>query len=248
MLLNDIIKQNRNEISKLKLPIVLGYDKKNQLQLADLTELQHILMTGETGSGKSTFEHTVISTFLQLLSAKDIQFFLVDMKRVELMSYKGLPNLYIEPLFDFEKIFSNLERLIKEKEKRLKQNDNNYPYMVVIIDTISDLMYHSNRFENIVGRLIPDAVKAKIHLIMSDSRGEAKVYSPFLKRYFPTRIAFQTCDAENAMVVLGSNGFGAEKLLGNGDMLFLPKGLNEPLHIQAPYISDNEILKLVKSF
>lgn len=238
ILVNDIITQNKQKLLKYKLPVVLGFDQKNQLQLADLTTLRHILMVGQTGSGKTTFQRTIISTFLQLIDPSDISFFLVDMKRVDLVTYSNLPNLFTNVLVDADEVFLKFLALIQEKARRLKLGGSNYPYIIVIIDTFSDLIQSCPRgFEVLVNHLIPDAAEAKIHVIMSDSRPTGDVFTPSLRKLFPTRIAFKTTNADDAVVVLESNKFGSEKLLGKGNMLFLTENMSVPMKIQAPDIS-----------
>lgn len=244
-LLQERINTHRKKLLSFKLPVVLGIDEKNMLRLADLVDLQHILMGGGTGSGKSVFEHTVIATLLQLLPKSKVQFFLVDMKLVDLIVYKDLPNLINDVSIWGKEVFSNLEILIEEKERRLKEDNQDYPYIVVIIDTISDLMLHpGSKYEDIVGRLMTGAVKAKIHVIMSDSRLYEGIFTPTLRKHFPTRICFYTYGVGDGVVILESKKYRTHELEGNGDMLILQPNMREPVHMQAPYITDDEIDKI----
>lgn len=247
-LLSDVIKQYKRELSSYKLPVVLGIDEQGKVRFADLVDLQHILMAGTTGSGKSVFGHSMIATLLRLLPADYVQFLIIDMKRVEFSGYKGLSQLLTHVLVDYDEVFANLERLFKEKERRLKDNNTEYPYIIVIVDTFSDLMWHDQiRFENSMARLIPNAVRAKIHVVMYDSRSSVEVFTSIIKNNFPTRISFNLSEADYGLVILDSNTYGAEKLLGRGDMLFFPQNLDKPVRIQAPYLTDNEIDDVKKS-
>jgi len=239
-LLEEYKKSNLN----YKLPIILGENTEGKSEFTDLVNLEHILMTGTTGSGKSMFEHTIISTLTSLYTPDQLRLYLVDMKRVEFQSYEGLPHL-LSPVnkgWSLDDVFKGLEWIIDEKNNRLKIGDeiNKYPYIVVIIDTFSDLVSHdSQKFQDYMSKLIDKAAGVKIHVIMSDSRPSPDVYTPLVLSLFPTKICFNVSSDIDSKLIIGSKG--GEELRGAGDMLFLPPNLKEAIRIQAPYISDEEI-------
>lgn len=260
---NDLIMKTKNTIhlSRLaqkymksnlsyRLPIILGENKAGKSHFVDLVDLKHILMTGSTGSGKSMFEHIIISTLLSSFTPSQLRLYLVDMKLVEFNVYNGLPHLLAPASKDWdpEKIYSGLKWLHNEKDIRLKRKNeiDNFPYIVVIIDTFSDLMAHnSQQFQEYISKLIDNASEVKIHVIMSDSRASTNLFTPLIKNLFPTKICFNTYDAEASKLIIGADG--GEKLLGNGDMLFLPPNSKKAINLQAPYISDEEIRQQVSS-
>lgn len=243
-----------------KLPVFLGVDGENKEQFADLVELENIIVAGTTGSGKSTFNHTLICSLITKYAPKELKLFLADPKRVELLSYKDLPHLIGVVHIDCEDILCSLESLVLERTKREKlfkeinvKNFNEHnsksvkdklPYIVIVIDTFSDLMaYDAPRFENCMQNLLSDSARYGIHAVICDSRPSKDVFSKVLMNLFPTKIAFNTASQIDSRVILGQ--VGAEKLLGRGDMLFLPKGTLKPIRIQAQYISEDEINKSI---
>jgi len=239
-LLEEYKKNNLN----YKLPIILGEDEQGKPQFADLVNLGSILMTGTTGSGKSMFEHTIISTLTSLYTPDQLRLYLVDMKRVEFQSYEGLPHL-LSPVnkgWSLDDVFTGLEWIIDEKNNRLKIGDeiNKYPYIVVIIDTFSDLISHDpQKFQDYISKLMDKAAGVKIYVIMSDSRPSPDVYTPLVLGLFPTKICFNVTSDIDSKLIIGSKG--GEELKGAGDMLLLPPNLKEAIRIQAPYISSEEI-------
>lgn len=248
-LLNTYKKSNLN----YKLPIMLGENREGVPEFADLIDLKHILMTGSTGSGKSTFEHTIISTFLSTFSIHQLKLLLVDMKRVEFLIYDGLPHLLSPVVVNTDKVYGALDWLIFEKNKRLKivaeaaAELEKYPRIVVIIDTFSDLVSNNSvKFQDYLGQLMNQASDVNIHVVMSDSRPSPDVFTPLIQSLFPTKICFNVSSIKDSKLVIGNEG--GEKLLGVGDMLFLPPYLKKAVRIQAPLISEEEVRKIIKDY
>ena len=228
-----------------KLPVVLGLNCDNKLEFADLVDLKHLVLAGQTGSGKSVFEHTIINTFLFLMPGK-IELFLVDMKRVEFGMYRDIPQLISNIIVKSEDFFVKLEKLIEEKERRLlpENSERKYSYIIAIFDTISDLVYSDEqRFDNLMKKLLIDADEAKIHVIVCDSRVGESVFTPTIMSMIPTKICFTTATVESSRCITGSD-LGVH-LHGKGDMLLKEDG-KEAIRLQAPYIEDKEIEKIIK--
>lgn len=239
-LLEEYKKSNLN----YNLPILLGEDTENKKWFADLVDLKNIIIGGTTGSGKSVFNETVINTLTSIYTPNDLKLYLADPKLVELSIYKDSPFL-IDKVGDFpENILKSLEKLVIEKNKRESENYS-YPYVVIIIDTFSDLMaYAPIEFENYMRKLTDRSADVKIHTIICDSRTGTDVFTKNLLKYFPTKIAFNTSTIESSELLIGEEG--AEKLLGRGDMLFLPPYHKKSVRIQGPYISEGEIDEILK--
>lgn len=247
--LNKLIEQYKKSGLSYKLPVILGEDEEGKPQFADLDDLKHILIAGSTGSGKSVFLEAIISTFMNLFSPSELRFILIDMKRVEFSVHNGNPYVLGDCLSESNKVVAALDLLIDEKEKRLnlKKTKVNFPYIVVILDTFSDLMAACpQKFEQQIVNLTKDSKDSKIHIIMCDSRPSIDVFTEPIKNSFPTKIAGNTSSHFDSIWVLGTKG--AEKLIGQGDMLFLPPYLKEPVRIQAPWISEEEINTLLKEY
>src|SRR3989344_734136 len=169
--LKRLIEQYRKSNLNYKLLIILGENKEGIPEFADLVDLKHIIMGGTTGSGKSMFIHTVISTLLPLYTPNQLRIYLADVKRVEYQSYEGLPYLLspINKSWEAERIFTSLEWLIHEKNLRLKigKEFHKRPYIVLVIDTFSDLMYYdSQKFQDYISKLIDRASEVKMHVIL----------------------------------------------------------------------------------
>jgi len=242
--LTDCIKEYKKTNLNYKLPIMLGVSEDGNYQFADLVDLKHLVLAGQTGSGKSMLIHTVINTFLALIP-KDIKFLFSDVKRVELTPYNGIPQLIDKVIVGQEEFFTKLKNLIEEKNKRLKiNNDISYPYIIAIFDTISDLaLYDRQKFDDLMEQLLIDAHKAKIHVIVCDSRPCEKVFTPIIMSLIPTILCFATASINDSQYVIHSDA--AYYLFGRGDCLLLKEGMIQPIRLQTPYISDEEIVKLI---
>jgi len=216
MLLTDTLRTYKTQLQKFQLPLVLGTNEQGMIQLADLADLGHILITGQTGSGKSMFEHTIIYT-LNLLKAKSVVFLLADMKQVEFGQYADFPNLYCPIPATPKELLLRLQELTAEKEQRFGNQIN--VSIVIIIDTISDVMAaNGGEFEKLMKGLIGSSSHSHTHIICSDSRTSPDVFTPSLLALFPIRISFSTTQSTDSGIVLGSE-FDTSNLHHPGDMV-----------------------------
>lgn len=246
--LKTMIKEYLKTGLKYKLPIMLGVDSLGKPRFADLVDLKHILIAGGTGSGKSVFENSLIVSLMLLVPQTEIKFIMVDMKRVELSIYNGSPFILGKVMMEAEEVISNLKLLIKEKERRLnlKKEKKDFPYIIVAIDTFSDLMFpYPGEFEKLIVELTKDTKDSKIHIVACDSRPSLNIFTLPIRKSFPTRLVGNTSSVNDSLVALEMTG--AERMLGRGDMLFLQPDKDKPIRIQVPWISEKEVLALVKS-
>lgn len=255
------IKKYRQLGLDYNLPVFLGIDDEGNEHFADLVDLKHILMAGSTGSGKSIFGHTLIASLLSLVNPNKLKLLLVDGKCVEFTRvYNNLPCLLTKTLTDPDKVFIQLDLLVNEKNIRLKKIlrskvDNfeeycqqhpkeNTPYIIVIIDSFSDIIiFDSLRFQKLMSQLTDNSAKTGIHLVIYDSRTGPDVFTSIIRDSFPTKICFDVCEATYSKLIINTSG--GEKLLGKGDMLLLKEGRQSPIHLQAPFISEKEIKDIV---
>ncbi len=231
MQLANAIDISKKQLQNLELPIIIGLDQNNQVHFADIVNLQHILMGGSSGSGKSTFEHSTIQTLINFVPKEKIRFLLIDMKRVDLIIYDNISNLITPVISDPEKAFEHLERLVADKNKNIKK----IPNTMVIIDTFSDLiLYDKKRFENIIEELTTDSANSGIQLLMSDSRLGPGIFTDKIVDLFASKICFNVSNPIDAKYILGSETYHAEELSGKGDLLYLAKDTTKPIRLQAP--------------
>lgn len=230
------------------LPIPLGVDQGDIAQYDDLVSLGHILMTGTTGSGKSNFGNVIIASLMTLLPPSKVNFILFDFKRVEFSVYSKNRYLRSDVIVDIDIAFLELEKLIIEKRIRLsKENIDESPYIVVLIDSFSDwIIADKERFESGLRELMTDATKAKIHVVMWDSRLSTSTYTLHIMKLFPTKICFNVVDKQGSETFIGT--VGAEKLHGAGDMLLLKEVYASPIHLRSPLISDEEVVRVVSEW
>ncbi len=217
----------------------------------------HMLIAGTTGSGKSVCINTIILSLLYKLTPEKCKFILIDPKMLELSTYEGIPHLLCPVITEAKKATSALGWTVKEMENRYRlmtregvrniegYNNNNktvMPYIVVIVDEMSDLMLVAGKeIENYVQKLSQMARAAGIHIIMATQRPSVDVITGTIKANFPTRISFQVSSKIDSRTILGEQG--AEQLLGKGDMLFMSSA-NRIMRIHSPYVSENEIEKI----
>ncbi|MEZ4210510.1 MAG: DNA translocase FtsK 4TM domain-containing protein [Patescibacteria group bacterium] len=244
----------QNVKSPLRLP--LGRDVAGLPIAADLIKMPHLLIAGATGAGKSVFLNDLLISLLYQNSPADLRLILVDPKRVEFANYSDVPHLLSPVIVDPHKTINALKWLVTEMERRYrimsevkvreirdynKQNpDSKLPYIVLVIDELADLMAVSAReVEAYICRLAQMARAVGIHLILATQRPSVDVITGLIKANFPSRIAFAVTSGTDSRTILDS--VGAEKLLGNGDMLFMPGDAAKPKRVQAAYVSDKEI-------
>lgn len=241
--------------------VPLGLDVSGKPQAASIAKMPHCLIAGTTGSGKSVIINAWISTFLFRTRPEELRMILVDPKRVEMSSYNKIPHLMTEVIVDVDKTLSALRWTVAEMENRYKQfatagarNIESYnsiegvekkPYIVFIIDELADLMiFAPGDVEALITRIAQMARATGIHLILATQRPSVDVITGLMKANIPTRLAFNVSSMIDSRVIIDMPG--AEKLLGKGDMLFLPPDQAKPRRIQGPFITEKEVSQLVK--
>ena len=258
--LNEIIANEKFSKREIKLPIALGKSISGTPIVGDLSIMPHLLIAGTTGSGKSVCINTIILSLLYKYSPEKCNLILIDPKMLELSTYEGIPHLLCPVITEAKKATAALGWAVKEMENRYKlmtsvgvKNIDGYnikhkkhmPYIVVIVDEMSDLMLIAGKeIENYIQRLSQMARAAGIHIIMATQRPSVDVITGTIKANFPTRISFQVSSKIDSRTILCEQG--AEQLLGKGDMLFMSSA-NRIVRIHGPYVSESEIEK-VNSF
>jgi len=258
--LREIISKFKDEI----IPVALGKRLEGQSFIVDLTKMPHLLIAGATGSGKSVCVHAIISTILLTRSPYQVKLAMIDPKMLELSAYKGIPHLWAPVVVQTSKARFLLEALVKEMEERYAllartgvrsiaeynkmfgpdQSEDCLPYIVVVIDELADLMMVSARdVEPAIARLAQMARAVGIHLVIATQRPSVDVITGMIKANFPSRIAFNVGSKTDSRTILDMNG--AEKLLGKGDMLFVPAASPEPIRVHGSFISTSETKALV---
>ena len=266
----EILEANQNVKDKYNLMVTLGKNLMGKPIVADLAKMPHLLVAGSTGSGKSVCINSIICSLFMNYNPKDVKLVLVDPKKVELSNYNGTPHLLCPVVNDPKKASITLQKIVSEMEKRYdvfsekgvkkiseyneyieKENKkhpetplNTMPYIVVIIDELADLMLvASKEVEDSIMRITQMARAAGIHLIVATQRPSTDVITGVVKANIPSRICFAVASSIDSRTALDMTG--AEKLLGKGDMLYLPMGENIPERIQGCFISDDEINRLI---
>ncbi len=244
------------------LTVALGKDVSGNYKYADIEKMPHLLIAGATGSGKSVTLHSILTSLLYKNFPQMLKFLMVDPKRVELSAYNGIPHLLAPVITQRSKAIAALNWAIKEMDRRYEmlaehnaRNITSYnakvaskdgkilPYIVIVIDELADLMTESPReIEAGIVRLAQMARAVGIHLILSTQRPSVDVITGLIKANIPCRIALQVASVVDSRTILDISG--AEKLLGNGDMLYLPKDSTRPIRIQSAFISEKEVKKI----
>lgn len=250
------------------LTMALGKDIAGASQVADLCKMPHLLIAGSTGSGKSVCVNSIIVSFLFRSGPEDVKLLLIDPKVVELAEYNGIPHLLMPVVTEPRKAAGALGASVAEMERRYKLfAENNVreiksynklaaqtglehlPYIAIVIDELADLMMVAGKeVEDYICRIAQKARAAGIHLIVATQRPSVDVITGLIKANIPSRIAFAVSSQIDSRTIL--DGGGAEKLLGNGDMLFLPVGAPKPTRVQGTFVTDEEIgavLSFIKS-
>ncbi|MDC3416343.1 FtsK/SpoIIIE family DNA translocase [Aquibacillus salsiterrae] len=252
-----------------KLAFVLGRDIAGDAVMAELNKMPHLLVAGATGSGKSVCINGIITSILMRAKPHEVKMMMIDPKKVELNVYNGIPHLLAPVVTDPKKASRALKKVVAEMERRYDlfsdtgtrniEGYNDYvkkhnvtegenqpllPYIVVLVDELADLMMvASGDVEDAITRLAQMARAAGIHLIIATQRPSVDVITGVIKANIPSRIAFSVSSATDSRTILDSGG--AEKLLGRGDMLFIPVGASKPTRIQGAFLSDDEVEKIV---
>lgn len=246
---------------KSKLALSLGLDVSGSPVVADLSRMPHMLIAGQTGSGKSVAINSFICSMLFRASPIEVKLILVDPKRVELTHYNSIPHLLTPVIVDPEKVLSALKWTLAEMDRRYKlfsqvgaRNIERFnelsgfqalPYIVVVVDELADVMMFSPvEVEDAITRIAQMSRATGIHMIVATQRPSVDIITGLIKANIPARAAFAVASQVDSRVILDMPG--AEKLLGRGDMLFMPPEQAKPTRIQGAYISDSEINKLIE--
>lgn len=259
------------EQEKAKVLAALGKDLMGKVQTMDITKTPHLLVAGSTGSGKSVCMNSIIASILMRYHPDEVKLVLVDPKKVEMSNYNGVPHLLWPVITDAKKASTALQRVVEMMDERYDAFANNgvkkieefnelvakkkeadptcqlekMYYLVVIIDELADLMMvASKEVEASIQRITQLARAAGIHLIVATQRPSTNVITGVIKANIPSRIAFAVASQIDSRTILDTGG--AEKLLGKGDMLFLPMGQNTPTRIQGCFITDDEVSRIIE--
>ncbi|MGM9928802.1 MAG: DNA translocase FtsK [Bacillus sp. (in: firmicutes)] len=267
--LREVLESKQSHESDSKLLIALGRDVTGEAVMAELNKMPHLLVAGATGSGKSVCINGIITSILMKAKPHEVKLMMIDPKMVELNMYNGIPHLLAPVVTDAKKAAQALKKVVNEMERRYElfahtgtrniEGYNDYvklhnieneaqqpllPYIVVIVDELADLMMvASSDVEDAITRLAQMARAAGIHLIIATQRPSVDVITGIIKANIPSRIAFSVSSMTDSRTILDMGG--AEKLLGRGDMLFLPVGASKPIRVQGAFLSDQEVESVV---
>ena len=238
------------------LPFALGKGSGGDVRIGDLTKMPHLLVAGATGSGKSVFVNSFITSLLTAKTPQEIRFIMIDPKRVELTVYNGIPHLITPVIVDTHQAVNALRWLLEQMDTRLEQlasasardirsfndkqlGEDQMPYLVLIIDELADLMLTAGKsIEQRLVRLAQMGRATGIHLLVATQRPSVDVVTGLIKANFPARISFNVTSLIDSRTILDTGG--AEKLLGKGDMLYLPQDAAKPTRIQGSFLSEIE--------
>lgn len=258
--LRQMLASSEMQKAKSKLVVSMGLDVSGAPVTADISKMPHVLVAGTTGSGKSVLVNAFISSILFRASPQEVKLILVDPKRVEFTAYNGIPHLLTPVIVEPDKILSALKWATGEMERRYKlfaergvRNIDGYnelsgfqalPFIIIVIDELADLMMFAPvEVEDSIARIAQMARATGIHLVIATQRPSVNVITGLIKANIPTRIAFNVSSMIDSRVILDAPG--AEKLLGRGDMLYIPPDQAKPTRIQGAFITEKEVKKAV---
>jgi S-DNA-T family DNA segregation ATPase FtsK/SpoIIIE len=262
--LRELFESDQWAKPRSKLRLALGRDVSGQSVVGDLAKMPHLLIAGATGSGKSVCINTIVASLIYQSTPDDLQFVMVDPTLVELVGFNGIPHLRMPVVTDMEKVVGVLKWVVKEMERRYgllaaksarnidaynklvegSLTEKKMPFLVVVIDELADMMMIAgDEVERLICRLAQLARAAGIHLVVATQRPSVDVITGLIKANIPTRISFAVSSHIDSRTILDSAG--AEKLLGRGDMLYLPQDASKPIRLQGAYVGDDEMKSLV---
>lgn len=269
----EMLSEYQKQTKKLHIPVMLGQTVSGDNVICDLTKMPHCIIAGATGSGKSVCINSIVMSILMTARPDEVRLLLVDPKKVELSSYANLPHMLAPVITEAHGAYAALNWLVKEMGeryemlKRLKLRNINafnhrkhhpekeaelemeiprkMPYIVAIIDEFADLiMASSSDLETPIARIAQMARAVGIHLILATQRPSREVITGLIKANFPSRISFKVASRVNSQIILDENG--AESLLGNGDLLFLPPGSHNTARAQGVFVRDEDINRVIE--